>query len=33
MSAQVMDKMRGVDFARFAEDFRTLTRKIPDCGP
>lgn len=33
MSAQAMDKMRKVDFAKFAEDFRTLDPKDPGLWP
>ena len=33
MSAQVMDKMRGFDVAKLAEDFRTLDPKDPGLWP
>lgn len=33
MSAQAVDKMRKVDFAKFAEDFRTLDPKDPGLWP
>lgn len=33
MSAQVMNKIRGVDFARIADDFRTLDPKDPGLWP
>mgnify|MGYP003374639626 CR=1 FL=1 len=33
MSAQAMDKMRKIDFAKFAEDFRTLDPKDPGLWP
>jgi len=33
MSAQVIDRMRHVDFAKFAEDFRTLDPKDPGLWP